>query len=183
MTSVTPFRATDLLSLNAVNLDVLTENYQLEYYLEYLIRWPSLMFKVDGPQRCVGYMMAKSEGRGREWHSHISAVTVDMEFRRLGLAGQMVEQLRLLSETPDENCYFMDLFVRTSNNVAVGMYKRLGFMPFRRVLQYYGSGKNEDAFDMRMPLARDPRRETLIKGAHTEESPHYKYRYDKKALQ
>lgn len=182
MTSVTPFRATDLLTLNAVNLDVLTENYQLEYYLEYLIRWPSLMFKVEGPHRCVGYMMGKSEGKGREWHSHISAVTVDMKFRRLGLAGLMVEQLRQLSETAEQNCFFMDLFVRTSNHVAVEMYKRLGFEPFRRVLQYYGSGKNEDAFDMRMPLARDPKRQTLVRGSHTEESPHYQYRYDKKSL-
>ena len=38
----------------------------------------------------------------------------------------------------------MDLFVRVSNAVAIGMYEKFGYSTYRRVLGYY-SGNNEDA--------------------------------------
>ncbi len=56
MTSMMPFRATDLLDLNPVNLDVLTENFTLSFYLDYLTQWPSLFFKSVSPDGiCSGY--------------------------------------------------------------------------------------------------------------------------------
>ena len=55
----------------------------------------------------------------------------------------------------------MDLFVRASNAVAVGMYKKMGYVVYRTVLGYYSAGKNdpaEDAYDMRKPLSKDKER-------------------------
>jgi ribosomal protein S18 acetylase RimI-like enzyme len=40
----------------------------------------------------------------------------------------------------------VDLFVRVSNEVAVNMYKRLGYVVYRRVLDYYSGDPDEDAF-------------------------------------
>jgi N-terminal acetyltransferase B complex catalytic subunit len=184
MTSVTPFIATDLLHLTNVNLDTLTENYHAAFYLQYLTQWPSMFFKGENPNgEITGYMMGKSEGRGKEWHSHITAVTVAYDYRRLGLAGILVDHLRQASEAPDQDCYFMDLYVRASNKLAIDMYKKFGFHVFRRVERYYGSGDNpndaEDAFDMRWPMKRDENNESLKKSAWTEESPYYRYRYEK----
>lgn len=46
----------DLLSLNLTNLDPLTENYDLGFYLNYLMRWPSLFSVVqDYDAGIVGY--------------------------------------------------------------------------------------------------------------------------------
>ena len=49
--------------------------------------------------------------------------------------------------------YFVDLYVRCFNNVAINMYERLGYSVYRRVREYYagmGVAKNrrddEDAF-------------------------------------
>ena len=42
MTSLRPFRPQDLLHMNLTNLDPLTENYNLDFYYQYLIQWPSL---------------------------------------------------------------------------------------------------------------------------------------------
>jgi N-terminal acetyltransferase B complex catalytic subunit len=42
------------------------------------------------------------------------------------------------------NAYFVDLFVRVSNALAISMYHRFGYSVYRRVLGYY-SGE-EDAF-------------------------------------
>jgi N-terminal acetyltransferase B complex catalytic subunit len=40
-------RPTDLLSLNLCNLDSYTENYDLNFYLTYLMKWPSLFQCVE----------------------------------------------------------------------------------------------------------------------------------------
>jgi len=52
------------------------------------------------------------------------------------------------------HAYFVDLYVRCTNSVAIDMYEGLGYSVFRRVREYYGSlgtGKEkkrdeEDAF-------------------------------------
>ncbi len=50
------------------------------------------------------------------------------------------------------DAYFVDLFVRPSNNVAVGFYKGLNYSVYRTVTNYY---QDEDAYDMRMSLPKD----------------------------
>ena len=50
--------------------------------------------------------------------------------------------------------YFVDLFVRTTNTVAIGMYEQFGYSVYRRVQGYYHSSssgnrnEDEDAFGM-----------------------------------
>ena len=39
----------------------------------------------------MGYLMGKLEGRGTDWHSHVTAITVSPEYRRLGLAKGMMD--------------------------------------------------------------------------------------------
>ena len=45
-----------------------------------------------------------------------------------------------------KNCFFVDLFVRVSNKVAVDMYHNLGYSVYRKVLEYYSGEVDEDAF-------------------------------------
>lgn len=46
----------DLFSLNLTNLDPLTENYDLHFYLNYLMKWPSLFSVVeDQDGKIIGY--------------------------------------------------------------------------------------------------------------------------------
>ena len=45
-----------------------------------------------------------------------------------------------------KEAYFVDLFVRMSNNVAVDMYQQLGYVIYRRVLEYYSGDPDEDAY-------------------------------------
>lgn len=59
------------------------------------------------------------------------------------------------------NGWFVDLYVRVSNAVAVGMYRKFGYSVYRRVRNYYSGATNEDAYDMRKPLPRDKLKETI----------------------
>ena len=55
------------------------------------------------------------------------------------------------------NGYFVDLYVRVGNTVAVRMYHALGYYVHQRVVGYYGSADGEpaeDALDMRKGCSR-----------------------------
>jgi len=61
--------------------------------------------------------------------------------------------------------YFVDLYVRESNVRAIDMYKKLGYIVYRRVLGYYSAStteKDEDAFDMRKALPRDVCKQSMV---------------------
>ena len=104
----------------------------------------------------MGYIMGKSEARHNnplDWHGHVTAISVGDEFRRIGVAARLMKYLEDVSES--KKCYFVDLFVRISNTVAVGMYKAFGYVVFRTIEGYYTGPPDEDAYDMRKALSRD----------------------------
>lgn len=45
----------DLDHLNLCNLDYLTENYDLNFYLTYLMQWPSMFLAMEVNDQIVGY--------------------------------------------------------------------------------------------------------------------------------
>jgi N-terminal acetyltransferase B complex catalytic subunit len=97
-------------------------------------------------------VIGKAEGQSLEWHGHVTAITVAPEYRRLSLARKMMSLLEFVSDQIYRG-YFVDLYVRCNNQIAVDMYEGLGYSVYRRVREYYGSlgvGKGgrdeEDAF-------------------------------------
>ncbi|KAJ5893329.1 N-acetyltransferase (Nat5) [Penicillium taxi] len=187
MTTITRFSPMDLLSMNWTNLDPLTENYDLGFYLNYLTKWPSLFSVVkDHNAGVVGYIMGKLEEQDvhltpaehyTPWHGHITVLTVAPAYRRLGYAKRLCEQLEAGSDI--KKAWFVDLYVRAGNKVAVDMYKRMGYSVFRRVVNYYSddptglSESGEDAFDMRKPCSRDKKLQHIREnGENFRVSPH-----------
>jgi len=165
MSTLRPFQMNDLFKFNNINLDVLTETYNMQFYLSYLSQWPEAFTVAQAPDNhsLMGYMLGKSEGIGELWHGHVSAVTVAPTYRRIGLAKTLMDDLEYLS-TDVYNAYFVDLFVRASNALAINMYEKFGYVKYRRVLGYYASGgdDSEDAYDMRKALPRDKLKKSVI---------------------
>ena len=160
MTTLRSFEANDLFKFNHINLDPLTETYNIPFYTHYLSTWPSLCGTyVDSNNRLMGYILGKAEGDKQLWHGHVTAVTVSQEYRRLGVAKNLMKYLESVS---DElyNAYFVDLFVRVSNKLAQVMYYNINYIVYRRVIGYY-SGE-EDAYDMRKALKRDVKKTSVI---------------------
>lgn len=179
MTSVKPMQMTDLFETNPVNLDTLTENFNASFYSQYLTEWPSLFFKsveisndFGHKHDISGYMMGKTEGKldRKEWHTHITAVTVNPQYRRLGLASYLCKHLEDATSGEPYKTWFIDLFVKVTNTLARQMYEKLGYSVYRRVIGYYGkempTDRNRvddmiDAFDMRKLLPLDTKKETV----------------------
>ncbi|XP_006930054.1 N-alpha-acetyltransferase 20 isoform X2 [Panthera pardus] len=154
----------------ASNLDPLTETYGIPFYLQYLAHWPEYFIVAEAPGgELMGYIMGKAEGSvaREEWHGHVTALSVAPEFRRLGLAAKLMELLEEISER--KGGFFVDLFVRVSNQVAVNMYKQLGYSVYRTVIEYYSASNgepDEDAYDMRKALSRDTEKKSIIPLPH-----------------
>ncbi|NWY09290.1 NAA20 acetyltransferase, partial [Aphelocoma coerulescens] len=183
MTTLRAFTCDDLFRFNNINLDPLTETYGIPFYLQYLAHWPEYFIVAEAPggelmgysehccadALCMFTVMGKAEGSvaREEWHGHVTALSVAPEFRRLGLAAKLMELLEEISEK--KGGFFVDLFVRVSNQVAVNMYKQLGYSVYRTVLEYYSASSgepDEDAYDMRKALSRDTEKKSVIPLPH-----------------
>ncbi|KAI8908940.1 acyl-CoA N-acyltransferase [Gorgonomyces haynaldii] len=166
MSIVRRFVARDLFSFNNINLDPLTETYSIQSYLQYLSIWPDFFTVAESSNgKLMAYIMGKAEGEGELWHGHVSALTVSPDYRRMGLARDLMDILEQVSDKMND-CYFVDLFVRTSNAVAIKMYEQFGYSVYRRVLEYYSGPDSEDAFDMRKALPRDVHKKSIIPLKH-----------------
>ncbi|CAG9575008.1 n-terminal_acetyltransferase_complex_ard1_subunit_homolog_-_putative [Leishmania major strain Friedlin] len=166
MTTYRRMTLCDTLQFNFVNLDQLTETYNTSFYGEYVTHWPEYQRVCVHPTTGIpmAYTLGKAEGQGEDYHGHVSAVSVAPTFRRVALGETLMVELAQMSELV-HNAYFVDLFVRKSNQVAQDMYHRLGYIVYRTVLNYYhGDGpkgpfkSDEDALDMRLALRRDKER-------------------------
>lgn len=163
MTTTRAFRCEDMFSFNNINLDAWTETYNVSFYYHYLSTFPEYFKAEEHPNgRLMGYVMGKIEGDGTLWHGHVTALTVAPEFRRRGLATKLMYSLEETSRRYD--AYFVDLFVRVSNSLAFGLYERLGYSVYRRVLGYYSG--TEDAYDMRKALPRDVEKMSIVPLQH-----------------
>lgn len=78
---------------------------------------------------------------------------------RQGLARKLMVLLEDITEKVHDG-YFVDLFVRASNSLAIGMYKKFGYVLYRRVLGYYAG--EEDAWDMRKAMLRDVEKKSMV---------------------
>ena len=199
MTSFRPFTSFDLLKYNLVNTDALTETYALSFYLSYLAHWPEYFVCAETLNRELsGYVMGKAEGKSNLFHGHVTAVTVAPPFRRQKLANKLMETLERVTETFHSEAYFIDLFVRESNENAIQMYRNMGYKAYRRVLGYYagpispsssnaeddihddtnnnkgnkkGPRVGEDALDMRKSTKRDVQKVSVVPAKKFEQRP------------
>eukprot|EP00541_Cyclophora_tenuis_P019394 CAMPEP_0116545798 /NCGR_PEP_ID=MMETSP0397-20121206/2872_1 /TAXON_ID=216820 /ORGANISM="Cyclophora tenuis, Strain ECT3854" /LENGTH=173 /DNA_ID=CAMNT_0004070159 /DNA_START=104 /DNA_END=622 /DNA_ORIENTATION=+ len=134
----------------------------MTFYMSYMSQWPEAFTVAEAPDgSLMGYMLGKAEGEGELWHGHVSAVTVAPQYRRLGLAKTLMDDLETKC-IQVYNAYFVDLFVRASNQLAIKMYEKFGYVTYRRVLGYYSGDDPEDALDMRKALPRDVKKKSII---------------------
>ena len=77
------------------------------FYMQYMSKWPEYFTTAEAPGgTMMGYIMGKAEGAGLKWHGHVTAVTVAPEFRRMGLANQLMDSLEQISDILYDNITF-----------------------------------------------------------------------------
>lgn len=140
MTTIRPFSIYDMFKFNNVNLDILTETYATSFYGKYIAVWGEYCVSAENSSGMIeGYVLGKVEGdKGNEtkknWHGHVTAVTVAPYFRKQGLARALMDFLEWVSDEVHKS-YYVDLFVRSSNSVAINMYRKLDYDIYQTVDQ------------------------------------------------
>ena len=99
---------------------------------------------LDG-ERVVGYIGSQTVID----ESDVLNVAVTPEYRRQGIAQQLIEELS--GELRARNVRILTLEVRVSNDAAIALYEKLGFRQAGRRKNYYFNPK-EDAWILRKEL-------------------------------
>lgn len=180
MFSFEPMMPADIFSLDIANLDENSENFTFDYYLNYILDHPAYFITIRSlnpifapteysgaaplstlcGSPVLGYIFGKLE-LNDGLSLHISGLTVSPALRKHGFGTAL---LNLFVDTGDcSGARFCDLYVRKNNSTAIEFYKGNGFVHYRHVLDYY-SEPDEDACDMRKPMASDPQHRSLLAG-------------------
>ena len=153
--SLRQFNTNDLEAVIEINRICLPENYASFFFIDTFQNCPSAFRVAVVGTRIVGYMMCRIEHGFSDIKrlkfirkGHIISIAVLPEFRRAGIASELVKQtLGALREMKAEECY---LEVRGTNETAIKLYEKLGFSLARQVPHYYADGA--EALVMVIPL-------------------------------
>ncbi|MEX0656610.1 MAG: ribosomal protein S18-alanine N-acetyltransferase [Nitrosopumilaceae archaeon] len=141
----------DLISIMEINMKTLPEHYSDYFYESLLAEIPEAFLVAEIGGRVIGYIMCKTEygfsnfkKLGFVKKGHVVSVAVLDEHRRKGIGRTLVEEA--LKGVQIKKCDELYLEVRCSNNEAVRLYEKMGFIIKQRLRSYYRDG--EDAYLM-----------------------------------
>jgi len=141
----------DLIPVMEINLKTLPEHYSDYFYESLLAEMPEAFLVAQMGGRHVGYIMCKTEfgfsnfkKLGFVKKGHMVSVAVLPEFRAKGIGKAIVEEA--IRGVRLKRCDEFYLEVRCSNNDAIQLYEKLGFVIRQRLGAYYRDG--EDAYLM-----------------------------------
>jgi len=147
------YQPSDLDKVMRINQVCLPENYSPDFFIDLFDRFPATFVVAEIEGKVVGYIMCRIEtnlfslSNGKKGHVISIAVLPDYQHTGIGNA-LMLEALQNMQKFyKAKECY---LEVRVSNDPAIGLYKKLGFVTKRTLNGYYAD--NESAYLMTKKL-------------------------------
>jgi ribosomal-protein-alanine N-acetyltransferase len=141
----------DIIPVMEINLKTLPEHYSDYFYESLLSELPEAFLVAEVENRIVGYIMCKTEygfsnfkKLGFVKKGHIVSIAILPEHRRKGIGIGLVEEAIIGVKLKKSDELYLE--VRRSNNEAIKLYEKLGFIIKQRLKAYYRDG--EDAYLM-----------------------------------
>lgn len=141
----------DIIPVMEINMKTLPEHYSDYFYESLLAELPESFLVAEVNKRIVGYIMCKIEfgfsnfkKLGFVKKGHVVSVAVLDEHRKKGIGKGLVEEAMVGIKTKKADELYLE--VRCSNNDAVRLYEKIGFVIKQRIKAYYRDG--EDAYLM-----------------------------------
>ena len=145
----------DLQGVMQINRVCLPENYTDFFFMDLHQRFPETFIVAEENKEIAGYIMCRIEVGlsnlglgGLIRKGHVVSIAVLPQGRRKGVAKALINRaLEGMRYYKAKQCF---LEVRVTNDVAVSLYKKLGFDVTRTLNGYYSDG--EDAYVMTIKL-------------------------------
>ena len=141
----------DIIPVMEINLRTLPEHYSDYFYESLLEELPEAFVVAEISGKIVGYIMCKMEHGfsnfkklGFVKKGHVVSIAVLDEYRKKGIGNALVKES--VNGVKLRKCDEFYLEVRCSNNEAVRLYEKYGFIIKQQLNAYYRDG--EDAYLM-----------------------------------
>lgn len=141
----------DIIPVMEINLKTLPEHYSDYFYESLLAELPEAFLVAEIEKRLVGYIMCKIEygfsnfkKLGFVKKGHVVSIAVLPDYRQKGIGRALVEESIAGVKLKKSDELYLE--VRCSNNEAIRLYEKLGFVIKQRLKTYYRDG--EDAYLM-----------------------------------
>ena len=129
-------KLTDISQCIEVNCEMLTENYERDFWMETFNKGKLISFVALWANKVIGYILC--------FPGMVVSFAVLTKYQGHGI-GTALMKCVLSTHSGD-----ITLNARVSNHLAVKLYQRLGFSIVNRVPNYYHSGTgHEDAYEMK----------------------------------
>ena len=141
----------DLQSVMEINRVCLPENYTDFFFMDLHQSFPETFIVAEENNQVVGYIMCRIEVGlsnfgfgGLIRKGHVVSIAVMPEYRRKGIAYALISRaFEGMQFYKAKQCF---LEVRVTNDIAMSLYKKLGFEITKTMKGYYSDG--EDAYVM-----------------------------------
>jgi [ribosomal protein S18]-alanine N-acetyltransferase len=141
----------DIIPVMEINLKTLPEHYSDYFYESLLAELPEAFLVAEVERKLVGYIMCKIEygfsnfkKLGFVKKGHVVSVAVLPDYRQKGIGRALVEEAIVGVKLKKSDELYLE--VRCSNNEAIKLYEKIGFIIKQRLKAYYRDG--EDAYLM-----------------------------------
>ncbi|KAI8373192.1 putative acyltransfersase [Radiomyces spectabilis] len=124
----------------------LSEPYSVYTYRYFIHNWPHLCLLAMDGNECVGVIICKLDAHKDRLRGYIAMLAVAKEYRKRAIGSTLVE---LAIKTMKENdADEIVLETEYTNQGALSLYERIGFIRDKRLYRYYLNGT--DAFRLKL---------------------------------
>ncbi|XP_047310514.1 N-alpha-acetyltransferase MAK3 [Impatiens glandulifera] len=141
----------------------LSEPYSIFTYRYFVYLWPQLTFLAFHKGRCIGTVICKMGEHRNTFRGYIAMLVVLNPYRGRGIATELVT--RSIKVMMESGCEEVTLEAEVTNQGALALYSRLGFIRAKRLFRYYLNGV--DAFRLKLLFSQpelQPPSEMLAEG-------------------
>lgn len=142
----------EIAAVEAITGKYLSEPYSIYVYRFFINNWPELCLLALDNNKIIGNIICKVEPhRGVRIRGYIGMLSVEDEYRGLGIAKKLIEEsISLMIEK--YQCDEITLETEVMNEKAIRLYENFGFIRIKRLHRYYMS--RHDAFRLVLPVTK-----------------------------
>ncbi|KAI8067781.1 putative acyltransfersase [Gongronella butleri] len=124
----------------------LSEPYTIYTYRYFIHNWPKLCFLAMDGDKIVGVIICKLDYHKDRLRGYIAMLAVARDYRKRAIGSKLVEKavVAMTQQHADE----VVLETEYTNQGALALYQRLGFIKDKRLYRYYLNGV--DAFRLKL---------------------------------